>query len=709
MFYGDSPRSLISHAIRRPLLAVLAGAAIVGVGMPGTALAQAGEPPAPIRNEPARWNDARVLELMQRARERRSRPDHAPDLQDYQAEANGYVYFYLDQGDAEDRTLVKVDQIALEVFWAAPDLTRQRIIGMRDATKLPSRIHYHLDHLTVVQNEFDDRIRLGDGDEVRDVLHPAAPGADSVYDFRLADSMSIHLAGVSDPIRVYEIEVRPRRMEFPAYIGSVFLDRSSAAIVRMTFTFTPASYVDPRIDYIQVSLDNGLWDGRHWLPNEQRLEIRRELPVLDFPAGTVIQGRFRVGGYRFNQGTPRWFFRGPPVVALPREQRERHEFPTGIFDDLNDKGLATHAELIELRRRAVRLAGRRELSGLPRLRLFIPDASSVLRYNRAEGAFLGAGARYALFQGTVFELSGGHALGAARTELSGALRHDFTGDARLRLAADHDSPRDLGVRPGAPGVLNTLHAALAAKDYSDLYFVSGLRASLERPLASRWRAWLDLAYEEHESAKLAAANAPFQPDASFRPVLPIDEGRMASIVLGLARGTVPEAAATWGGSLEVEAGSLDGESFAQPTIGLTTSARTDGHRLALQARGAAGIGFGTLPAQRLFLLGGRSTLPGYAFRSFAGDRFVLADFEASAELLGPWARLRGLGAIGWTGFANNTPPAAWEVAETGGIRASLGLGLGLVYDVLRVDLVRGLRDGRWETIISTNPRFWGIL
>src|SRR5690606_29262744 len=115
----------------------------------------------------------------------------------------------------------------------------------RDESTFPNRMVYHLDHLTVVQNGFGDVIRLGDGDEVRDVPHPAAAGADAVYDYRLADSLTLRLPGRPEPIRAYEIEVRPQDMNAPALIGSVYVDRETADIVRMTFTFTPASYVDP--------------------------------------------------------------------------------------------------------------------------------------------------------------------------------------------------------------------------------------------------------------------------------------------------------------------------------------------------------------------------------------------------------------------------------------------------------------------------------
>jgi hypothetical protein len=147
-------------------------------------------------------------------------------------------------------------------------------------------------------------IRMGDGDEVGDVPHPAAAGSDSIYEFRLGDSLTLQLPNATQPIRVYELEVRPLRHDRPAIVGSVFVDRTTAAIVRMSFTFTPVSYVDDRLDYIGVSLDNGLWEGRYWLPNEQTLQIRRQIPELDFAAGAVIQGRMRISDYTFNDSLP---------------------------------------------------------------------------------------------------------------------------------------------------------------------------------------------------------------------------------------------------------------------------------------------------------------------------------------------------------------------------------------------------------------------
>ena len=240
------------------------------------------------------WNGGRALSLVGQARDLRRATQVDSVFQSYQADARGYVYFFLDRPDNDERTLVKTDQVALEIYWKAPRYTKQLLVGLRDEKQLPTNIRYHLDHLTVVQDDFGDRIRLGDGDEVESVVHPVAPGAELVYDFRLKDSLSVSLPGPTPDIRVYEVEVRPKNPEVPGVIGSVFLQRGTGAIVRMNFTFTPASYVDDNLDYIRVSMDNSVWDQKYWLPYRQEVEIRRELPIIEFLAGSVIRGRLAI-------------------------------------------------------------------------------------------------------------------------------------------------------------------------------------------------------------------------------------------------------------------------------------------------------------------------------------------------------------------------------------------------------------------------------
>lgn len=655
------------------------------------------------------WNTPRVLELIERARARRAAPRADSGLYNYQARANGYVYFFLDHRDSEERTLVKVDQLALEVYWQAPNHTKQRIVGLRDVSRLPNRMYYHLDHLTVVQDGFGDVIRLGDGDEVRDVPHPVAPGADSIYDYRLADSLTLSLPGSPRPVRVYEVEVRPIRPDRPAFVGSLFLDQATAHIVRMTFTFTPAAYVDRRLDYIQISLDNALWEGRYWLPHEQRLEIRRQLPELDFPIGSVIRGVLRISDYRFNQTFPVSLFSGPPVEAAPRIEREAYPFEQGLFDGLNEEGLAPPPQLSELRKMAVELIGRRRLSALPRLRFHLPNASSALRYNRAEGLFLGGGAAYTLGGLGQVEARLGYATGPGQLSAGSLIRLNEILGLDFRLEAHRNALRDLGIRPGIPGALNTILAATSGVDYLDPYFASGGSIAAERRLSDRWRLTLGLALEEHRSARLDQHAAPFDDSALFRTVRPIDEGTFLGGRLLLRRTPSETSGLHWSGELALDAGTLEGEAFGRPTATLTAAYRSPDRKSALEVRGAAGLGFGRLPAQHLFLLGGRATLPGYAYRGFGGDRFALGELEFSHEVVGPWVRLRALGAIGWTDFARSAPPPGWDVAPTGTARASLGAGVGLIYDILRIDLVRGLNGGQWQAVLSVHPGLRDIL
>ena len=335
--------------------------------------------------ESSAWNQPRVLQLVDRGRAERGTAIVDADFESYVAEARGYLYFFLDREDTGERNLVKTDQIAVQMLWKAPDLFKQEILGLRDEKRLPTNIRYHVDHLTVVQDEFGDIIRMGRGDEVADVAHPLAPGAEAMYDYRLVDSISISFAGGADPVRVYEVQVRPKDFDQAGFVGTVFLDLESAAVVRMSFTFTPASYVDHYLDYIRISLDNALWNQRYWLPYRQSVEIRREFPYLDLPAGSIIQGRWEIQSYDFDSELPDELFEGPRVTALGQRALREFPFERGLYDQIDAEGLGPTPELDELEAEVGRLVGNRYLSGVRQLRFLLPPFSDAVRYNRAEG------------------------------------------------------------------------------------------------------------------------------------------------------------------------------------------------------------------------------------------------------------------------------------------------------------------------------------
>src|SRR2546425_8679921 len=194
------------------------------------------------------WNTPAAVDLAQRAIARRTRAAADTALRDYKAQAHGFLFFLgqFGEGLTEPPRLVKADQLELEVYWKAPALSKQRVIGWRDRAELPTDINYHRDHLGIVQNNFGSAIRLGEGDEVRDVPHPLAPGGTDLYDFALGDTTAIELS--QRAVRVVALRVRPKNFNGAAIVGTLFVDAASAELVRMAFNFTPKAYLDPQLE-----------------------------------------------------------------------------------------------------------------------------------------------------------------------------------------------------------------------------------------------------------------------------------------------------------------------------------------------------------------------------------------------------------------------------------------------------------------------------
>jgi len=650
------------------------------------------------------WNSSRALELMDRARALRQGSFQDPEFRSYSSQARGYVYFFLEREDTDERVLVKTDQLALEVYWKSPDQTRQRIVGRRDEKSLPTNIHYHLDHLLVVQDEFGDRIQIGGGDEVEAVLHPAAPGSEAHYDFLLSDSVTVTLQGGRETVRVYEVRVRPRDFQEPGFVGSVFLDRSSGAIVRMDFTFTPASYEDPYLDYIRISLENGLWLGRHWLPHRQELEIRREVPYLDIPAGSVIRGWFDIRDYEINPPLAPSFFQGSTVTTVPQEARESFPFEEGLHAHLDTEGLSPTPKMEEIESLAVSLARDRYLSGLQGLRLHLPPPmiSSLLRYNRSEGLYLGGGISYGFSPSLGLSALGGYALGRERPllrlQLRGGERY-----ARTGVEGYLNHPRALAAPEPISGVLNSLSALTLEEDYQDLVFTSGARLFHTWPLGRSWTLAGEVRWEEHRTPRNVVSDDPSS--SHFRPVLATEDGRWLSLEMEARHSPSPRGLFL---NPRVLLGYFGDRSFAslEGQAGWDREWMNRDLSFLAELRGGVLVGSDP-PRQSLFLLGGRGTLPGYPHHSRVGDAYWLLRLEGSRDLVSPWARLRLFGAAGGTRFQGQPLPPGWPDPSASSPLASVGLGLGLGWDVLRLDLARGLgEEGEWQLILSVNPDFW---
>jgi len=230
--------------------------------------------PRPARAQRA-WNDSTSRHLVQRATDRRARQLADSGLADYSAQAHGYLTFLAQVGEGFPipPKVIKADELMLEVYWRAPNYSKQWIVGRRDTLLLPTDINYHRDHLGIVQNNFPDIIRLGDGDEVQDVAHPLSPRGLATYDYQLSDSLRFEIPGRT--IDVYEVKVRPRDERDAAAVGALYIAKDDGQVVRMAFSFTRTALKDQQLEDVSIVIENSLIEGRYWLPRRQEIEIRR--------------------------------------------------------------------------------------------------------------------------------------------------------------------------------------------------------------------------------------------------------------------------------------------------------------------------------------------------------------------------------------------------------------------------------------------------
>src|SRR3954468_22901992 len=665
------------------------------------------------------WNDDRTRALVQHATERRASQLADTALVDYMATAHGYVTFLaqLGEGFPEPPKIVKADELGLEVYWRAPDLSKQRIIGRRDTLLLPTDINYHRDHLGIVQNNFRNIIRIGEGDEVRDVPHPLSPEGLQAYDFAIHDSLQIRLA--DRVLDVYEVRVRPKDDRLARTVGAVYIDRENGEVVRMAFSFTRAALMDKDLEDVSVVLENALIEGRFWLPRRQEIEIRRTGSWLDYPARGIIRGRWEICCYEVNTGIPATFFNGPEIVLAPAADRAQKPFPFvgQVLDSLPpDVRAVTDEDVRKVQEEARALVREQALARSRSLALSARHLSDLARFNRVEGLAVGSGLLQRVGAGVALAASGRYGFSDKQVKGRGALEYRTGAGSSVILAGERDY-RDVADEQETSLVRNTIAAQEFGSDYTDTYDVRAL--SLSGSLARfGWRPSFALAYERHEPVGVHATPA----NGRFEATIPAQALHETRLGLALDR----PSSLTYGGfelgahiglagiHRESWAPTLRGE-FLRPTLSLDIQKPFGAKRLVLHTL-AAGIFAGdTIPAQHLVYLGGPSSGPGYEFHEFVGRGGVSQRLEY--RFLSPFIPI-SLGRFGRAPGTITLAPFATAVwidrsapfkPPHQGWYPALGLGALTVFDVLRLDVARGLRGGRWTFSVDIGRDFWSVL
>ena len=535
----------------------------------------------------------------------------------------------------------KVDEVAVTVYGRLPDRVKQVITNWRDTALQPNAVtRYHRDHLGIVSSDFGDRIRLGDGDEVRDLIHPLSVAGLDYYEFALGDTLRITING--DVVQVVAISVRPRNQAGPGTVGTLFIDPARRMLVRFRFTFTAESYRDHSVRDITVTLESALVLSRHWLPSNQSIVIRRT-------NNGIIHGDWKIRDYVLgDRGADSLFRQGrdsfPAVGGLIAQRGSLTgdtSFKTRVAEALRpDDGVRTVAG------EASAMIGGRPLQR-PRPRRVV--TSGLFAVNRVQGYTLYPGLAIPIGQSLTatvragYGFSGRRALGLARLE--GPLGRAAWSVEGERAMEDVGDVRQYYL------TLAFLYPFISGRDPSDWTLITRGMAGLRLPVG-QIQFTLDAGVERSDSA---ITTRPLRNDDRPNPAL--GAGTAAVAHLGIGHRWLNENEIST--RIEIGRGDADWQRVSG-NVTLHHSLGAGRARLSL----SGGAGSRGLPGYRNFVLGGSSTLPGITPRSLGGRSMALADLSYECRL--SMACLSGRGQSRRQPFVTNIVAPFVAVGTAGG-------------------------------------------
>ena len=608
----------------------------------------------------------------------------------------------------------------MEVYWRAPNLSKQRIVGRRDTLLLPADIDYYSDRFGIVQNNFPDSIRLGDGHDVRDVPHPLAPRGPDDYDYQTGDSLRITTP--DQVVEVYAVRVRPRAADAPRVVGTLFLERETGAMVRMAVTFTRSAILDHRIETLAVTLDNALVDRRYWLPRHQELEVVRTTTWLDYPVRGIIRSRWQICCYHINRGISPLRFGGPEIVALPPRMLATYPWHGSILDSLPaNVALASVEDVQRVEQTARDLIGAAAVTRIRATALAAHGLSDFVRVDRVEGLALGAGATH--FLGPVWSVSARARYGLDDRQGKGEVGVQWQSPSGVGAGVFvFRSYRDAGDLPEVSTLVNSLAAQEFGADHTDPYDARGAAATLDlgQRLGLRWAITASRETQRALAVHATPANGTYGPTM---PALALQASRVALTLdratsrgpLGISWQAQGDIRGEWftAGDTALSGGAV---AVGRVFVGLDGARPFGADRLVVRATVGAAAASGPLPPQEYVYAGGTVTGPGYAYHTFVGR--TVGSLRAEWQLPIPLPPVT-LGRFGTTPSRGTLAPyvSADYVGQPSSFRyrrpgwyPAVGIGGLLLFDLLRVDVARGLGSGgRWTLGVDVMKDLWGIL
>ncbi len=493
-------------------------------------------------------------------------------------------------------------------------------------------------------------------------------------------------------------------------IGTLSLDVATGDLVRFRFSFTRSAYLDHSVEDITIVLENARLDGRWWLPWRQEVEIRRRATWIDFPARSIIRGRWEIGDYDLNFGVPEQVLTGPAIGGLQAPADSGGSWPTPLPVAIKDVARPIERSDLEAVRAEVdRLAEGRLLSGLPRTRLGFSSLSDLVRVNRVQGLAVGAGLA---LQATPHVIMRPRvAFGTSDHRLTADLRVTWERKGTALSLSGGRRISDFADRPVLSGVVNSLLAQEGGRDQGDYVMLDRVSLGASRMLGSSMQVGLEASAERSHSVRTEATAAGGQ----YRPNPNLGAGTIGVGRLSLSyRAESLERSRGLDASLQLEGGQGDRD-YARAAAQFRWLVPAGFGALSMS--GEAGAGTAQAPGYRSFAVGGWGTLLGEPFRAWGGRRMALASLEYRFDLPFPAV---SLGAFASTGDRITVAPflsAGWAGGPlpglpwrpSGQLRPVAGLALEWFHRLIRAEAGVSLRTGALGVSIDFSREWWEVL
>ena len=632
-------------------------------------------------------------------------------------------------------------ELALRIDWRRDSVGRIEVLGAREAVpaafpgaQVPERIQREVAEYAF--DPADDRLTVGwgrqepidssDSDRRVQLVHPLAPNSETSYRFAAGDSSAVVFPD-GRTIRLRELRVIPRRLEFRLISGSFWIDEESHAVVRALFR--PArpfdfeqdiaeddddipGFVKPiRAEVRFLTIDYGLWAGRWWLPRliamdavatagsflqmplryerlysdyevagdtALRLAPRPPPPPADstpWDADSATHARCKAQGPNVECQCRRGACRGF-VVSVPDTQRmlASTDLPPP-FGSSGGDSLISVGEMEELTRAL------HKLPQAPWQFSARPPRWGLARFNRVEGLALGAHGELD-FGRLRLDAAGRIATSDGALDLEPGLLRE-TGGARFRLAGYR---RLAAVDPtaGSLAIGNSLGSLLLGRDDGDYFRATGAELTIAPPVTLPQRFAIRVYAERQRRAlKRTDFSLPHAVHDThvFRPNITADSADQvgAALTLRTQRGMDPERP-QWTADVTLDGGAGTYR-FGRVSSTLRVTAPL-GPNLAGAVELAGGIADGRVPVQSYWYLGGPGTLRGYGGNAMSGDAFWRARLEVANRW--PAARVVLFSDVGRAG-----PRDHLSLAKS---LAGVGVGVSFLDGLVRLDIARAVRS-----------------